>query len=496
MSPSSGSLPTQTVNPASLQLSTTTLSSSSNPSALGQQVTFTADVATTGLAGTPTGTVTFTIDGQTETPATLSVVGGVDQAQFVISTLTLGQHSVTAAYNGDTNVSPSSGSLPTQTVNPASLQPTTTTLSSSSNASTLGQQVTFTADVAISGLAGTPTGTVTFTIDGQTQTPATLSVVGGVDQAQFVISTLTVGQHSVSAAYSGDTSVSPSSGSLPTQTVNGLTTTTSLVSSANPSNVGQTVTFIATVAPGGASGAPSGTVTFSVDGTRELPVSLSMINGNDQAVLTLSSLTAGGHTITATYNGSSSFATSSSLAPLTETVDSTAPVAPVAPKITRVERYGFHKHATFLVLLFNEQLDPAHAQDPANYWIIGPSGQHIGIKTAFYNPTTQTVTLSPDQLINIHHNARLIVNGKGSGGVADRHETLLDGAGDGDPGSNYVTTLSWRNLVFTQTGKSWQLPTIYAASPSVPHGPMVHRIAARHANVAGNSSRAAIRDRA
>ena len=47
-----------------------------------------------------------------------------------------------------------------------------------------------------------------------------LAVVGGVDEAQFTTSTLAAGSHTVSAAYSGDTNVGSSSGSLPTQTVN------------------------------------------------------------------------------------------------------------------------------------------------------------------------------------------------------------------------------------------------------------------------------------
>ena len=132
----------------------TTVSSSANPSTSGQQVTFTAVVTAPGFQGTPTGTVTFTIDGQAQTPVPLSVVGGVDEAQFVTSTLAAGQHTVTAAYSGDTNVSPSSGSLPTQTVNAPSLQATTTTLTSSSNPSTVGQQVTFTAVVTAPGYPG------------------------------------------------------------------------------------------------------------------------------------------------------------------------------------------------------------------------------------------------------------------------------------------------------------------------------------------------------
>ena len=129
-------------------------------------MTFTAVVTAPGFAGTPTGTVTFTIDGHAQSPVPLSVVGGVDEAKFAISTLTAGQHSVTAAYSGNTNVSPSSGSLPTQIVNAANLHSTTTTLVSSLNPSKVGQQVTFTAVVSAGAFAGTPTGTVTFTIDG------------------------------------------------------------------------------------------------------------------------------------------------------------------------------------------------------------------------------------------------------------------------------------------------------------------------------------------
>ena len=37
---------------------------------------------------------------------------------------------------------------------------------------------------------GTPTGTVTFIIDGQAQTPVALALVGGSDEAQFTTSTL------------------------------------------------------------------------------------------------------------------------------------------------------------------------------------------------------------------------------------------------------------------------------------------------------------------
>lgn len=85
-------------------------------------------------------------------------------------------------------------------------------------------------------------------------------------------------------------------------------TTTSLSSSLNPSNSGQSVTFTATVTS--ASGTPTGTVTFN-DGTTALgTVALS----SGQAQLPISTLSVGTHSITATYNGSSTYSTSTSAA--------------------------------------------------------------------------------------------------------------------------------------------------------------------------------------
>jgi hypothetical protein len=72
-----------------------TLTSSPNPSVLGQAVTFTAKVT----GDSPTGTVTFSENGKVLGTATLS--GGV--ATFTIATLPVGQDAVTASYGGDAN---------------------------------------------------------------------------------------------------------------------------------------------------------------------------------------------------------------------------------------------------------------------------------------------------------------------------------------------------------------------------------------------------------
>ena len=87
-----------------------------------------------------------------------------------------------------------------------------------------------------------------------------------------------------------------------------LATTTTLVSSVNPSTTGNSVTFTATVT---ASGNPvtTGTVQFK-DGATALgaPVPL---NGSGQATLTTAGLVEGTHLISATYSGASGFLTSS-----------------------------------------------------------------------------------------------------------------------------------------------------------------------------------------
>lgn len=93
-------------------------------------------------------------------------------------------------------------------------------------------------------------------------------------------------------------------------------TTTSLVSSANPSSQGQSVTFTATVAPVGSGAVPTGSVTFK-DGSAVL--GSASLNTAGKASFATSSLTAGSHNVTAIYAGSTSYNGSTSAA-LSQTV--------------------------------------------------------------------------------------------------------------------------------------------------------------------------------
>ena len=264
---------------------TTTLTSSANPAAVGQPITFTATV-TPASGPTPTGSVTFTHSG---VDTTVPLTNGV--ATLTVSNLTVATgHPILAVYSGSTSDSASTSNQVTQAV----LIPTTTTLTSSANPATLGQPITFTATVsATSGT--TPTGNVVFSHSGSVY--ATVALSNGV--ATYATSTLTAATgHPVVATYAGAELDASSVSNQVTQAVL-IPTTTALVSSANPALLSQPITFTATVtATSGAT--PTGNVTFSHSGTAYATVALN----NGVATYTTSSLTAAtGHPFLATYAG-------------------------------------------------------------------------------------------------------------------------------------------------------------------------------------------------
>jgi len=295
---SSSIVVTQVVNEAS---TSATLTSSKNPSVFGQSVTFTATIrAVSPGAGTPTGMVTF-LNGTT-TLGTETLVNG--KATLPTSSLTPGSYAITVSYAGDGNFAGSTSSVVTQVVNKDA---TTSRVTSSVNPSVFGQSVTFTATVsANSPGSGTPTGMVTF-LDG-TNTLTTVPLSGGT--AAYTTSALSVGSHSITIQYSGDGNFNGSTSSVLKQTVKAAPTSIVVGSSATPSTFGSSVTFTADVStnsPG--SGTPSGTVTFK-DGSKVL--GSEALNGAGQASITLSSLTPGTHSITASYSATTNFGGSTS----------------------------------------------------------------------------------------------------------------------------------------------------------------------------------------
>ena len=314
---------------------TITLQSSLNPSGFGNPVTFTAMVSTGTGTGALTGTVTFSVDGaavQSDTALGAPATSGTTvsaSATFLTSTLTVGSHTITATYNAGT-ADPAHYAGPPASLTQDVLEGTVTTLTSSLNPSPVGASVTFTATVSVppGGGAVPPAGSVQFN-DGSTIL-ATVPFTAG-NSAQFTTSSLTLGVHNIVAYYLGDPAVPDIQLSQSTPPLSQDVQSQSsilLSSSSNPSNYGASVTFTATVAPTGGAPLPTDTVTFLDSGTPLGPAVA--LNSSLQAIFTTTTLTAGTHTITATFSGDSNNSSSTS-APLSQVVNKITPTLIWAP---------------------------------------------------------------------------------------------------------------------------------------------------------------------
>jgi hypothetical protein len=190
----------QQVGPATP--TTTTLRSSDDRSDFGQPITFAATIATSDPSDDPTGTVQFAIDGA----AFGSPVDVVDGKARSVPTagLAVGDHRVTATYSGGRfDFGPSSDTLERQTVVAAR---TSTSLSSSANPwdrNGGGGAPQYT--IRVTSRGGTPTGTVTFSLDTYQETYPLVDGRATVVLPPLVIySTLDVGLHPVRAEFHSD----------------------------------------------------------------------------------------------------------------------------------------------------------------------------------------------------------------------------------------------------------------------------------------------------
>jgi hypothetical protein len=175
---------------------------------------------------------------------------------------------------------------------------TTTRLAASPNPIISGKQVTFTVTVQTTG-SSPLTGFVDLSINGNF-TPG-LGLVDGV--ATTAIPFNTVGTYAVVATYTGDPNNASSSAmvSVNVQAALGLSpTTTTVVTSVNPAQVGEYLTYTATVAGNGAS-APTGTINFFFgSGTVPFPETL---GSNGTATASTAFVNSGDYEITASYSG-------------------------------------------------------------------------------------------------------------------------------------------------------------------------------------------------
>jgi hypothetical protein len=267
---------------------TVTLNSSVNPVNVGMPVTLTATVEGGQNA---TGTVAFMK--RNITLGTVPLSNG--QAILNSSFGGPGVKPITAVYSGDANFSSGTSPILYQVVGTGNQ--TTTALVSGTDPSVVGQSVTFTATV--SGNGGTPTGTVSL-MEG-TVTLGTATLAGG--QASLNITFGAVSIQFITAVYSGDANFACSTSFPLVQLVSQASTTTTLVSSPNPSNTGQNVTLSATVVPQ-FTGSPTGWVTFMQNG--DDPLGTVPLSGG-QAMLIRVFGSVGTKPLSAIYSGDGNF---------------------------------------------------------------------------------------------------------------------------------------------------------------------------------------------
>jgi hypothetical protein len=414
--------------------------------------------------GTPTGSVLF-FDGAVQLGAGTIASPGV--WTFTTNALSGGTHSdITAAYSGDADFMASGSAAIVQTVSRASSQ---ASLNTSPNPVNAGAVITLTATIAAApGGVGIPTGTVTFYDESTVIGTGTLN--GGV--ATLTYSSLPAGTHSLSITYGGDTNFQGSTSAAVSQTVVASVSTT-FAPSVTMATSGQPVTLSVTVFGGatqpndGASigfaalpvlPTPTGTVTF-----REglMVLGTAAVDSQGVATLVIPSLPPGQAAITAAYSGDSMYASSVSNIAMVDVAAAKAN----GPTVALVQRYGSHRQASTIVIGFNDPLDAASAQSLSNYSLVGPAKKHgkagssIGIGSAVYNSATNTVTLTLSKPLKIRGAWTLTVNGSSAGGLKNTTGVLLDGAGNGQAGSNYVTTLNSNNL----TGVTISLPKVIHA---------------------------------
>jgi hypothetical protein len=185
----------------------------------GQDVNGSAQV-TSSDGSLATGTISF-YDG-TANICTIPVAPSASCPASAGANFAVGTHVLTAVYSGDTTHLGSTSAPVTVTVLPATTPAkaqTVTMLTSSVDPALSGQSVTFTANVvAAAGSVGAPTGVVTF-LDGSTVLGTKTLVGSGV--ASFSISSLSVGNHVITASYAGDSNSVASVSAVLTETVNG-----------------------------------------------------------------------------------------------------------------------------------------------------------------------------------------------------------------------------------------------------------------------------------
>jgi hypothetical protein len=328
---------------------------------INSQVCNAAGIAAGGCnTGTPTGAITYTLVNQANVtlPVLVAPLDPYDTAYLdaglglpaydikpnypsvaAPQVLAPGTYTVKTSYNGDTTYNASTGTPFTIVVGPATEAITLSTGTPDINS---GGTVILNASMAVIDAASGgvyPTGTVTFTDTTTNTVLGTGTLTNGAVVFSVAGKITTAGAHTITAAYAGDSNYNPATSTAATVTVTtGAATTTTLATTVGgvavtTSQVGQTVAIVATVP----TTATSGTVYF-YDGAVLLGTG-TVSATTHTATRNQTTFTAGTHTLTATYGGNATNASSTSAVD-TYIVTKNSPVTTLAAQASGATTVG------------------------------------------------------------------------------------------------------------------------------------------------------------
>ena len=381
-SPQLGSEPTTVV----LTLSPSEPNSTYNPAAL---ITFTATVTST--IGVPDGTVTFHDQNTGQDIGSASLNGNGVAAISVEGIFNIGGNTIVAEYSGDQFVYNSQNSAPkTFTTQPSS---TSLTLVPSTTSVTPGQNISVVVTLTVGTPPApgiTPPDVVTLTLDGSNVGSEPLSASGSNFAATFPTVTIPSNgnsSHSLQASYPVGTDFAGSNSGTVNLTVNKITTTLTISPATLTPGANSSLMVTATINPAlYASTDPTGTVQFTLDGANVGGGNVSSGNPST-ATFTIQNVTAGTHTLGASYNGDNIYGASNA-STVTINASKIATTLTISP-------------ATFSPVP-NASLVVTATLNPANYGSNNPSGTvqftldgaNVGTgNVSGSNPTTATFTI-------------------------------------------------------------------------------------------------------
>ena len=408
----------------------------------GQGTSFTSSV-TSGTGGaTPTGTVAFTSSTGTVL-ATAPLVNGT--ASATLTNLQGGNLTVSAVYSGDASYAPSTSPSAQLFIQP---EPSALTVAIGGSP-TIGGSYTVTVTDTVS--SGQPSGPVTVALSGTSNsyTAALQPLTANSSSATVTIPATTAGTLTLSVTCTTSANYSCYNPYTTTVTVAKATPTLSISYSPNPPVSGASITLNAVVSTIGAAAAPTGSVTFSDNGTT---LNAGQLNGGSTTTTGTVPTTAT-HSITATYAGDSNYNSVSTTAGSTSngTINTTLALVASSSTITAGQ------NVTFTASLTPASTGPAA---PTGSVAFLDGGVQIGTANLVNGVTASFTTSTLSATVN--HTITAVYSGDGYYGASTSNAVGLTG----NTSSNTTVT----TLVVSATNPVHGQSITFTATVSSPSG--------------------------